>query len=207
VWTGGCPDDEQGLRDATEDVAARARDDGRRPAVIPFGGSNAVGAHGYRLAGREILDQHPDLDLVVCALGSGGTMAGLVAALGAERVVGVHTGAVTDPRAQVESLLDGMGEPTRAAALRLRTDQVGSGYGALTAAAGSALRVAARSEGVILDPTYTARALAGLIAAVEDGTITAEENVVFLVSGGLPGLFGHPQASTLGDGDSVTPDV
>ncbi|WP_422741974.1 pyridoxal-phosphate dependent enzyme [Mycobacterium sp. WMMD1722] len=200
VWVGSDSQDDHALQAAAEEVAAQVRDDGRRPVVIPFGGSNAVGAHGYRLAGQEILSQRPELDHVVCALGSGGTMAGLVAALGPHRVLGVHTGAVPDTRARVSDLLAQMGEPIDAADLRLRTDQVGDGYDALAAAAGCALRIAARSEGLILDPTYTARALAGLIAAIEDRTVTAADTVVFLVSGGLPGLFGHRDAATLGYG-------
>jgi D-cysteine desulfhydrase len=165
--------------------------------IIPFGGSNAVGAQGYRLAGHEILEQCGGLDHVVCAVGSGGTMAGLVAALGAGRILGVHTGAISDPRAQVVGLLTDMGETVQPDALRIRVDQVGSGYESLTPNAGHALRTAARTEGLILDPIYTARALAGLIVEIADKGIGAGEKVVFLASGGLPGLFGHPDAPTL----------
>lgn len=198
VWTGGSSHGQDALQATATRTAEELREQGRRPAIIPFGGSNAVGAHGYRLAGREILEQRPDCDHVVCAVGSGGTMAGLVAALGPERVLGVHTGAVPDARAQVAALLAAMGETTTAAAdLRIRDDQVGAGYETLVSAAADALRLAARTEGLMLDPTYTARALAGLMAAIDDQTIGPAEDVVFLASGGLPGLFGHPDAPTL----------
>jgi len=76
-------------------------------------------------------------------------------------------------------------------ALRLRLDQVGDGYGALTEQTMAALTLAARTEGIVLDPIYTGRAMAGLIAAVKDGDITAGQRTVFLHSGGLPGFFGH----------------
>ena len=197
VWTGGSSHGQAALKAAADRSAEELRAQGRRAVIIPFGGSNAVGAHGYRLAGREILEQRPDCDQVVCAVGSGGTMAGLVAALGPDRVLGVHTGAVPDARAQVASLLADMGETTAAADLRIRDDQVGAGYEILTAAAADALRLAARTEGLMLDPTYTARALAGLTAAIGDQTVGPAEEVVFLASGGLPGLFGHADAPRL----------
>jgi L-cysteate sulfo-lyase len=197
IWTGDSDHGQTALRAAADSTAEELRGQGRHPVIIPFGGSNAVGAHGYRLAGREILEQRPDCGHVVCAVGSGGTMAGLVAALGPDRVLGVHTGAVSDARAQVAGLLAAMGENTPAVDLRIRTDQVGSGYEALTPQAGDALRLAARTEGLILDPTYSARALAGLIAEIDDRIIDPADEVVFLASGGLPGLFGHPDAPTL----------
>jgi L-cysteate sulfo-lyase len=200
IWTGDPPDNADAhtaLETAANDAAQRLRRQGRRPAIVPFGGSNAVGAHGYRLAAHEILEQIPRLDHVVCALGSGGTMAGLVAGLGAHRVLGVHTGAVEEPRAQVGNLLNDMGETVNPATLRIRTDRVGSGYDTLTPEAGHALVTAARTEGLALDPIYTARALAGLISEIQDGTLGPGEKIVFLASGGLPGLLGHPDTPAL----------
>jgi L-cysteate sulfo-lyase len=71
---------------------------------------------------------------------------------------------------------------------------VGAGYAVLTDTTASALELAARTEGLLLDPIYTGRALAGLAAAVKDGTIRPGTRVVFWHTGGLPGLFGHPDA-------------
>jgi D-cysteine desulfhydrase len=116
-------------------------------------------------------------------------MAGLVTSLGPDAVLGVHVGAVSDPRAAVAAFTD-----ADAARLRIRADQVGEGYGTLTDPVRSALKLAARTEGLILDPTYTGRGLAGLVAAAEAGEIKPGERTVFLHSGGLPGFFGHPQA-------------
>jgi D-cysteine desulfhydrase len=74
---------------------------------------------------------------------------------------------------------------------------VGTGYGAVTDAGAAAMVLAARTEGLVLDPVYTAKALAGLIAAVADGTVVPGRRTVFLHTGGLPGLFGHPYAAQL----------
>lgn len=209
-WVGDLPSGEAGARAlaaAADAVAEQVRAEGGEPVVLPFGGSNAIGAHGYRLAAGEITQQHTGVQHVVCAIGSGGTMAGLVAGLGPSRVLGVHAGAVADPRAQVCSLLRAMGDTAGddAGALRLRLDQVGDGYDSLTPAAGQAVVLAARTEGLVLDPVYSGRALAGLIAEVRDGTVSPGETVVLLASGGLPGLFGHPAAATLGRGTTITP--
>jgi L-cysteate sulfo-lyase len=216
VWAGD---------DAMAAVVAKVVDDlrvrGRRPSVIPFGGSNAVAARGYAACGAELREQlAADPAHAVVAVGSGGTMAGLVAALGAARVLGVDSGAVPDARERVAGMLAGMrtgmlagmpadmptgmpddGVPTgydpAGRTLRLRGDQVGPGYGVLTPAARAAMRDAARCEGLILDPVYTAKALAGLAAAVRDGDIRPGERTVFVHTGGLPGLFGHPLAQEL----------
>ncbi|MDV6264578.1 pyridoxal-phosphate dependent enzyme [Rhodococcoides yunnanense] len=190
VWAGDTGSDAS-VVDVAEAVAQRLRSQRRRPALIPFGGSNAVGAHGYRLAGVELLGQLSSTDVVVCAVGSGGTMAGLVAGLGVNRVLGVHTGAVADPRATVGRLLCEMGEEVDPESLRIRMDQVGDGYETLTDSAYSALTTAAQAGGIILDPVYTARAFAGLTAEVAQGHLRPGTSVVFLASGGLPGLFGH----------------
>ena len=183
--------------DAAAAVAAAAdevRAAGGVPFVIPFGGSSAVTAAGYLDCARELVHDLPDLATVVVAVGSGGTMAGLVAGLGADRVIGVHTGAVEDPVGTVAGLLDGMssaGEPR--SNLRILLDQVGDGYQSITTATRSAIGLVARTEGLFLDPTYTGRAMAGLAALCADGTITAGRRTVFLHTGGLPGLLSRPE--------------
>ncbi|MFF7209500.1 D-cysteine desulfhydrase family protein [Streptomyces sp. NPDC008238] len=193
VWAGEA--EPAGLADAAEEVCGHLRREGALPHLIPFGGSSATGARGYVEGGEELRAQLPDVDHVVVALGSGGTMAGLVAALGEERVLGVHCGAVTGPAAIVADLA---GAVARRAvdpeALRIRTDQVGAGYATLHAPVLDAMRTAAATEGVVLDPTYTGRAMAGLAAAVRDGGIRRGQRTVFLHTGGLPGLFGHAEA-------------
>ncbi|MEV4631375.1 D-cysteine desulfhydrase family protein [Micromonospora sp. NPDC049523] len=178
-------------------VVDELRRGGARPELIPFGGSNAVGAYGYVEAGRELLAQVADVDVVVVALGSGATMAGLVVSLGADRVLGVDVGALAEPAEAVAALAGQVaGTSVPADELRIRGDQVGDGYGHLTRQSAEALELTARSEGIVLDPIYTGRAMAGLIAAVRDGDIAPEAKTVFLHTGGLPGLFGHPDTVT-----------
>ncbi|MEZ0491780.1 pyridoxal-phosphate dependent enzyme [Kineococcus sp. TBRC 1896] len=198
VWAGPVgPDD---LADRVEDETHALREQGTATEVIPFGGSSVVGARGYVEAGVELLEQVPDLATVVVAVGSGGTMAGLVHALGTERVLGVDTGAVQDAQTRVHDLAVGLareeGSPGPGP-LRIRHEEVGAGYAVLTAAVHQAMSLVARTEGVVLDPVYTGRAAAGLVAAVAAGEIAAGRRTVLLHSGGLPGLFGHPDAGSL----------
>jgi D-cysteine desulfhydrase len=188
-------DDGEDLDTRAAEVAAQLRAGGEVPAVLPLGGSSATGARGYLACAAELDRQAPDVRTVVVAVGSGGTMAGLVAGLGADRVLGVHTGAVPDPAERVADLVAALGGT--ASDLRLVMDQVGEGYGRLTAAAAEAMGTAARTEGLLLDPVYTGKAMAGLAAAVAAGTVRRGERTVFLHTGGLPGLFGHPYAAEL----------
>ncbi|MGF6175430.1 D-cysteine desulfhydrase family protein [Ensifer sp. 4252] len=161
---------------------------------VPFGGTNAVAALGYADCGEELMQQAPDLKHVFVALGSGGTMAGLVHALGSDRVHGVDTGAVSDPETRVRRLLSDMRQEEFSAPLRIVLDQVGQGYQHLTEPVEHALKMVARQAGIVLDPTYTGRAFAGLMAAVRDGVVRPGERTVFLHTGGLPGFFGSPDA-------------
>jgi L-cysteate sulfo-lyase len=198
VWAGEAGP--EGLAARVEEEAAALRTAGTPTAVVPFGGSSVLGARGYAEAGAELLQQVPDLTTVVVAVGSGGTMAGLVHALGAQRVLGVDTGAVPDPAERVREFAAGLAREDASpppGELRLRRDQVGEGYGSLTPAVRDALALLARTEGVVLDPVYTGRAAAGLVAAAAEGDVRRGQRTVLLHSGGLPGLFGHPDAATL----------
>jgi L-cysteate sulfo-lyase len=190
-WAGDV--DDVALEALAAELAAQRRAAGARPYVVPFGGSGPIGALGYVDCARELEQQAPYAKHVVVAVGSGGTMAGLVAGLGAQRVLGVPTGAVADPEQRIRGMLAALGASNDG--LRLRDDQVGAGYGVLTDAARTALTDVARTEGVVLDPVYTAKAFAGLHAAVRDGEIRKGERTVFVHTGGLPGLFGHTYAT------------
>jgi L-cysteate sulfo-lyase len=193
VWAGDTAHDD--LEAVALAVVDRLRAKGARPELIPYGGSSVLGARGYVDCGLELRDQAPDLTTVVTAVGSGGTMAGLVHALGADRVLGVDCGARARPVEAVAELVASLAEADPAPGeLRFRLGHVGAGYATLTEPVLSALRLAARTEGIILDPIYTGRALAGLMGAVEEGQIRPGERTVLLHTGGLPGLFGHAAA-------------
>ena len=193
------------LNGAVEGIAEELRAAGRRPYVIPIGGSSALGASAYATAAEEILAQvgnaagHQDV-VVVTATGSGGTHAGLAARLGHERVVGVDVGALADPAAIVRRLAAEVaaliGRPVPTGEPWLIQDQVGAGYGAPTDACREAILLAARTEGLLLDPVYSGKAMAGLIALARGGghppagrgSLYARA-IVFLASGGTPALF------------------
>jgi D-cysteine desulfhydrase len=195
VWAQGAP---AALGAAVEEAAEAIVARGGRPAVLPYGGSNAVGASGYRDCALEILADAPDVEHVVTPVGSGGTMAGLIAGFGVERVLGGHAGAVPDPRATVAGLVrDLTGDAVHAGALRLDEAVVGDGYERPTAASRAAMDAAARTEAIILDPVYGAKGLAALAAAIEDGSVRPGQRTVLVLTGGLPGLFGHAMAAEL----------
>jgi D-cysteine desulfhydrase len=192
VWAG--PLDYDATEAAITDACDRLTADGRRPYRMPIGGASAVGALGYVQGGDELLQQVPDLDVVVVADGSGGTHAGLAAALGDHaRVLGVDVGARSDLDTQVPAKAAEVaalaGRPSPIGRCQVDHDQVGDGYASPTDAGREALQLAARSEGLVLDPVYTGKAMAALIAARRDGRLGAGDRVVFLHTGGLPALF------------------
>jgi D-cysteine desulfhydrase len=197
-------------REELDAVAAQVAEElsqrGERPALLPYGGSNALGARGYLQCAAEIAEQAPDAQHIVVAAGSGATMAGLVAGLGADRVFGVDAGAVTDIEPRVKTIVAQLVDAGHAQhavgdeGLRLDRGQIGSGYERMTSRARHAIFDAGSCEGLVLDPVYTAKAFAGLRQSVADGAIVAGERVVFLHTGGLPGLFGHPLAAEIAEG-------
>jgi D-cysteine desulfhydrase len=209
VWAGDVhegPMDYYAIEAAIEDACADVATAGRHPYRMPIGGASPVGALGYVRAAAELREQAAAAfdgaqpDVVVVADGSGGTHAGLAAGLGdLDLVLGVDVGARPDLDTQVPAKaaeaarLAGRAEPTGAA--RVDHERVGGGYGAPTDACREAVILAARQEGLILDPVYTGKALAGLIAARRDGAITARTRTVFVHTGGMPALFAPAYAS------------
>jgi D-cysteine desulfhydrase family pyridoxal phosphate-dependent enzyme len=194
------------LNTVVDRIGDELRAQGRRPYVIPVGGSSALGASAYATAADEILADlgHDDL-LVITASASGGTQAGLAARLGHDRVLGIDAGALADPAAAVDRLTvevaELLGLPAPSGEPQIVTDQIGDGYGAPTSASLDAIRLAARTEGLLLDPVYSSKAMAGLMA-VPRSELGAKA-VVFLATGGLPALFEsrYEQWLTRSEGD------
>jgi D-cysteine desulfhydrase len=179
----------------------RLTDAGHRPFMIPLGASTPLGALGYALAVEELLAQVAPPDVIVHSTSSGGTQAGILAGCALEdvgtEVIGVSA---DDPAAVICAHVTGLLEPMAgllAGTLPLCADRaiqvddrfVGEGFGVPTAASSDAARMLARLEGVFLDPTYTAKAMAALIAYVRDGRFRSDQTVLFWHTGGLPGLF------------------
>ena len=182
-WAGPLGYDD--LNAAIENVAATLRGAGRRPYAIPIGGASPVGEQGYVAAAAELEAQLPDVALVVTASGSGGTQAGLAEGFGDHgRVLGVDVGARPDLVEFVTAAA-----PRATGSAQVDRDHVGEGYGAPTAAGREALDLFARCEGLILDPVYTGKAGAGLVAARRSGRIGRDTRTVFLHTGGMPALF------------------
>lgn len=188
-----------------EKTAQEVRDRRGRPYIIPGGGSNAVGALGYVDCAREIVMQADELDLkidrIVTATGSAGTHAGLVAGLavmGADiPVLGIGVRAPKEKQeANVLKLAREtaalLGHPDRVtdAMVVADCDYVGEGYGLIDAAVIEALKLAARTDGIVLDPVYTGKAMKGLVALAKKRRFD-QETVVFLHTGGAQGLFGY----------------
>jgi len=186
--------------------AETLRREGRRPYTIPIGGSNAVGALGYVECARELSAQADEMglgiDAVVHASASHGTQAGLAVGLavaGAEaRLLGMSvSGSSQQARANAERVAaatcEHLGSPRRFAELEVDDRFVGEGYGIPTSEGLAAIRLLARLEGLLLDPVYTGKAMAGLVAMVREGSFGPDENVVFLHTGGWPALFAYEE--------------
>ncbi|WP_210605087.1 D-cysteine desulfhydrase [Brevibacterium oceani] len=191
-----------------EELAAKLKAAGRSPYVIPVGGSNVTGALGYVDCAQELLGQFADADLdvptVVTPSGSVGMQAGLVvgfhAAESETSVLGIN---VSRSQADQEPKIDALVQAT-AARLDLMEvprdavvglgDYVGTGYALPTEGMVEAVRLFARTEGILLDPVYTGKAAAGLIDLVRSGRFAPDDTVVFIHSGGVPGLYARTQA-------------
>lgn len=164
---------------------------------IPCGGSNALGTVGYVDCVREIRDQGYQFDRIICAEGSGGTMAGL--ALGAKlfmpacRVTGMMVD--TDPFDEITPRLMKEAAEILNADVEISggdfdlIDMCGPGYAIASREGNEAVALMAEKEGVFLDPVYTGKAFAGLIQMAKEGKLRKDENILFLHSGGAGGLF------------------
>jgi L-cysteate sulfo-lyase len=192
-----------------EAVAADLTKKGKQPYVIPGGGSNPVGALGYVNAALELLAQSMEVGLeigcVVHATGSAGTQAGLVAGLAMLNsqipVLGIG---VRAPKERQEASVFALAEKTCAyvgvpgAVKRehvvANCDYVGQGYGIPTEGMAEAIKLVANKEGILLDPVYSGKGMAGLIDLIKKGHFKKTDTVVFLHTGGSIGLFGYPNA-------------
>jgi L-cysteate sulfo-lyase len=189
-------------------VADRLREEGRRPYFIPGGGSNETGALGYAVCAEEVAAQARALDTrfdwIVMGTGSTGTQAGLVAGL---HLLGVDLPvmgiSVRQPRdLQIEAVhaladrtaahIAGTGVPID----RVHVDDgyVGAGYGIPADSTVEAIVLAARTEGILLDPVYSGKGFAGLIGLARAGYFKATDNVLFLHTGGSVALFAYEAA-------------
>jgi D-cysteine desulfhydrase len=189
---------------AMQAVADEVAGEGRKAYVIPGGGSNPVGATGYVAAAEEILSQTFDLginiDRIICASGSSGTHAGLVAGFYGNNsnipVIGINVSRSKDEQEElvydlVQSTAKhvGVNSDIPAEAVVCFDEYVGPGYSLPTPGMAEATRMLARLEGVLIDPVYSGKAMAGLIDLVRKGTFNQNENLLFIHTGGSPALY------------------
>jgi D-cysteine desulfhydrase len=185
-------------------VAEEVAGEGRKAYVIPGGGSNPVGATGYVACAEEILAQTfemgIDMSRIICASGSAGTHAGLVTGFWGNNsnipVIGIN---VSRPKGDQEKLVYnlvqrtakhvGLNSDVPRAAVVCYDEYVGPGYSLPTPEMAEAVRMLARLEGVLIDPVYTGKAMAGLIDLVRKGTFDPQENILFIHTGGSPALY------------------
>ncbi len=186
-------------------AAERLRGAGRKPYVVPIGGSNALGALGYVRAGLELAEQMhgtgEDFAAVVLASGSAGTHSGLALALDyarpGSRVVGVTVSRPeVSQRPKVEGLLqrtaDLLGvEAPAGLRIELWDQYFVPRYGEPNAGTLAAIRLLAEQEGVLLDPVYTGKAFAGLLDGIARGTLPGQGPLLLLHTGGAPALFAY----------------
>jgi L-cysteate sulfo-lyase len=190
-----------------EAVAAKLAAAGHRPYVIPGGGSTPLGAIGYANAALELIGQATQqglrIDHLVHATGSAGTQAGLVVGLQALnspiRLLGIGVRAA---REKQETMVHDLGRGTwellglrgelPRESVAANCDYVGGGYGVPTPGMVEAVTLLARTEGLLLDPVYSGKGMAGLIDLIRKGRFQKDENIVFLHTGGSVALFGYP---------------
>ena len=191
---------------AMEAVADELRAAGRTPYIIPGGGSNPIGALGYLNCALEFMDQANRegivIDHVVHATGSAGTQAGLVVGLQMTNsgipLLGIGVNAPKDAQeekvwalTQETAALVGAPDCVAREDIVANCDYVGDGYGIPTKGMNDAVMLLARLEGLLFDPVYSGKGLAGMIDLVQKGFFQQAKNIVFVHTGGVAGLFGY----------------
>jgi len=191
------------------EVAAALTARGKRPYVIPYGGSNPVGAAGYLLAYLEFVEQcialHVSPDTVVVASSSGGTQAGMMAGAALAETRAVVRGISIDKgerdpvpfEQELAEIANGalslLGNPARVSPgdARVEYGYLGGGYGVVGPLEREAITVVARTEGIVLDPVYAGRAMGALIDMIRNARQDLGDTVVFWHTGGSPALFAY----------------
>lgn len=187
-------------------VALEVTKEGHQPYVIPVGGSNVIGIKGYVACAQEILaqsfDQGINMNTVVCVSGSGGMHAGLVTGFYGSQsnipVIGIN---ISRGKAEQEEKVFGLVQETSVhigipnsiprEAVTCFDEYVGTGYALPTPEMVEAVQLMARTEGILLDPVYTGKAVAGLVDLIRKGHFKKDDNILFVHSGGSPALYAN----------------
>ncbi len=198
TWAGDRP-----RQEVMEQTASELRNMGRKPYMIPLGGSNVLGATGYVWAMKELTEQLQaegrNIDFIVFASSSGGTQAGIV--LGAKiygfsgQILGISVDHPADAvQTQVAALATatathlGLGQMSVANGVNGNDDYLGGGYAVVGQTEREAVQLVAQKEGILLDPVYTGRAMGGLIDLIRWGAFTRGQSILFWHTGGTAAL-------------------
>lgn len=194
------------MMEAMQEVADEVAKEGRKAYIIPGGGSNEIGSTGYVACAQEILQQVFDLginiDQVVCASGSGGTHSGLLTGFYGNNsnipVTGISVNRKKDVQEElIYNLVQktakhvGINYEIPREAVTVFDEYVGPGYSLPTSEMVEAVQMLARTEGILLDPVYTGKTMAGLIGLVRKGYFKKDENILFVHTGGSPALYAY----------------
>jgi len=195
VWT-----DWHNRIEALQAAYMEAEKAGKQPYLVPYGGSNQIGAAGYAYAIRELLEQNVQPDWILFPSSSGGTQAGMVA--GARiwgypgKILGIS---VDEPASKLKQKVADLASKVmlkldkpmtiNPSEILVNAEYCDAGYGVVTQREIEAIRLFAKEEGLLLDPVYTGRAAGGLIDLIRKGHFSPEESVLFWHTGGTPALF------------------
>ena len=199
-----------------EDLPKLANDlkaSGRKPYLVPYGGSNAIGALGFVEAMNELKEQlsqnQTDFTHIIFASSSGGTHAGLTLGAYFNDLPITLYGIGIDKRSQAEGPFNvlisdlcnelapllGVNQNYRPDDFILDEQFIGGGYGVIGELERNAISLLAQTEGILLDPVYSGRAFGGMVALIKQGVFTKNDRLLFWHTGGTPALF--PNASSL----------
>ena len=201
VVPGGCD-----VMAVMSEVAEEVARDGRKAYIIPGGGSNPIGATGYVACAEEIMaqcfEQGINLDYVVTASGSGGTHSGLVVGFFGNHtnipVVGINVSRSREAQeplilaeAKATAVRVGLSDEIHPDLVRCFGDYVGPGYSLPTDSMVNAVKLLAQTEGILLDPVYTGKAMAGLLDLIAKGFFRKGQKILFVHTGGSPALYAY----------------
>ena len=180
----------------------QAQEENRHPYLVPYGGSNPLGAAAYAAAMGEMIEQKIEFDRIIFATSSGGTQAGMIVGADLYQFSGIIQGISVDKRAvELRAHIAPLAMETAeflGHRLSIQPDEIvvedgylGDGYAVMTNVEKEAINLFARQEGILLDPVYTGRAAGGMIDLIKQGAISPDERILFWHTGGTPALFAY----------------
>lgn len=203
IWVEGRADRDKVLQQTFNQLSAAAK----APYLVPYGGSNPIGAMGYSHALQEFISQKIHVDWIIVASSSGGTQAGLVSRAHLVNYPGKILGiSIDETKKQLQnhvaqlasavSVLEGKPANILPDEILVNDDYCSAGYGVFTELERNAIKLFAEYEGLLLDPVYTGRAAGGLLDLINGGFFSSSDRILFWHTGGQPALFASAYTGT-----------